>query len=189
MSPSSPGFWRRFVSRRVPEREVNPDAAGGADTSVEGDANRVAGAGAHHNSFGDVYHLRVDAGTAFDGALRTLSPWAAHEARELQAVWPNVTTAVSALAGHDTARGSILHQWADQEPSWLHDAPAQAFGWLGQLAADYDARRASQSFFERCIHHGGYPHDFLLARAALQAGSGTEQDVRDYLAAWSENEA
>ncbi|MEU7598659.1 hypothetical protein AB0B79_37435 [Streptomyces sp. NPDC039022] len=79
-----------------------------------------------------------------------------------------------------------LQQWADQEPAWLHDAPAQAFGWLGQLAADYDARRTSQLFFERCIRDGGYPRDFLLARAALQAGSGTEQDVQDYLAAYQD---
>lgn len=38
-------------------------------------------------------------------------------------------------------------------------------------------------FFERCAREGGYPRDYFVARAALQAGSGTEQEVRDYLTA------
>ncbi|MFE9647659.1 hypothetical protein ACFYO0_26795 [Streptomyces sp. NPDC006365] len=126
---------------------------------------------------------RMDARTDFDDALRTLSPWSAQEARRLRAAWPAVERAVGILAGVGAARGSVIQQWADREPAWLTEAPTEALGWLGQVAADYDARGASHLFFERCAREGGYPRDFFVARAALQAGSGTEQEVRDYVAA------
>ncbi|MFF2993599.1 tetratricopeptide repeat protein [Streptomyces sp. NPDC057950] len=126
---------------------------------------------------------RMDVRTDFDDALRTLSPWSAQEARRLRPAWPAVERAAGILAGVEAARGSVIQQWVDQEPTWLEGAPAEALGWLGQLAADYDAQGASRLFFERCAREGGYPRDFFVARAALQAGSRTDEGVRDYLAA------
>jgi tetratricopeptide (TPR) repeat protein/predicted nucleic acid-binding protein len=89
----------------------------------------------------------------------------------------------SLLTEAETARGTVLQGWAVEDPTWLRQAPAQAFGWLGQLAADYGAPRASRVFFERCLREGGHPRDFLLARVALQAGSNTVQEAREYLLA------
>jgi tetratricopeptide (TPR) repeat protein len=125
---------------------------------------------------------RLDARTDFEDALRTLSPWSAQEARRLVSAWPAVETVVGLLPDTGTGRRSVVQQWADQEPVWLRDAPPQVFSWLGQIASDYAAQRASLVFLERCIRGGGFPRDFLVARAALQAGSGTEQEIRDYLA-------
>lgn len=125
---------------------------------------------------------RLDARSDFDESLRTFSPWSAREAQSLVTAWPAVAQAVGGLAGVDAGRGSVMQQWADHEPVWLRGAPAEAFSWLGQLAADYDARNAARVFFERCASKGGYPRDFLVARAALHAGSGTESEIRNYLA-------
>ncbi|MFF7134002.1 hypothetical protein ACFZBZ_16790 [Streptomyces sp. NPDC008196] len=100
---------------------------------------------------------RMDARTDFDAGLRTLSPWSAQEARRLRAAWPAVERAVGGLAGVEAARGAVIQQWADQEPTWLTEAPAEALGWLGQLAADYDARAASHLFFERCAARADTP--------------------------------
>lgn len=125
---------------------------------------------------------RLDSRNDFDDALRTLSSWSAQQARRLLEPWPAVETAVGMLAGASMERGSIVQQWADHEPVWLQDAPPEALEWLGQLAADYDARHASHEFFGRSIQAGGYPRDFLIARAAAQAGSGSDQEVREYLA-------
>ncbi|MET9499990.1 hypothetical protein [Streptomyces sp. NPDC006552] len=134
---------------------------------------------------------RLDASRGFDAAVRTLSPWSSHEARRLCASWPAVEEAVNVLAeaGSGSERGVVLRAWADELPTWLVQAPTQAFSWLGQLASEYEAPRASQVFLERALREGGYPQDHLVARAALQAGSRTEAEVRSYLDARQDAES
>ncbi|MFI0192950.1 hypothetical protein ACH4PW_36150 [Streptomyces sp. NPDC017082] len=127
---------------------------------------------------------RLDARSDFDAALLTLSPWSSQEARRLRAAWPAVETAVGLLTEVEAERGAVLEGWAAEYPAWLQQAPAQAFGWLGQVASDYGARGASRTFFEGCLREGGHPRDFLVARAALQAGSRAEQEVRQYFDAY-----
>ncbi|MFF7977295.1 tetratricopeptide repeat protein [Streptomyces sp. NPDC007905] len=124
---------------------------------------------------------RLEARSDFDATLRTLSPWSSQEARRLRAAWPAVETAVGLLAEVETERGAVLQGWAVEHPAWLQQAPAQALGWLGQVASEYGMPLASRVFFEGCLREGGYPRDYLVARAALHAGSGTEHEVREYL--------
>ncbi|MFJ4407248.1 hypothetical protein [Streptomyces sp. NPDC088910] len=119
---------------------------------------------------------RLDARSDFGESLRSLSPWSAQEARHLLNVWPPVDKAVGILTSVNGPRSSVLQQWAEQEPAWMQDAPAEAFSWLGQLAAEYQARPAAQEFIERCIREGGFPRDFLLVRAAMQTGTDTDAD-------------
>ncbi|GHD54800.1 PIN domain-containing protein [Streptomyces galbus] len=124
---------------------------------------------------------RLDTRSDFDAALRTLSPWSSQEARRLRAAWPAVETAVGLLTETEFGRGAILQGWAVEYPTWLRQAPAQAWGWLGQVASEYGEPDASRVFFEGSLREGGHPRDFLIARAALQAGSSTDREVRQYL--------
>lgn len=124
---------------------------------------------------------RLDAHTEFAAMLASFSPWSAQAARDLLPAWQVVETVISVLHDADSARNTVLEQWATHEPEWLTGAPPNALAWLGQVAADYDAPQASRFFFERSFHQGGHPRDYLVARAALQATS--DEEVRDYLAA------
>ncbi|MFC7795556.1 PIN domain-containing protein [Streptomyces cinereoruber] len=114
-------------------------------------------------------------------AVRTLSPWAAEEARLLTASWPGVIKCMDILTTVGRRRGDVLRQWADAPPAWLEDAPAGAYAWLGHLAADYDALGASRHFFEACLREGGHPRDYYTMMAALQEEGGTEEGARSYL--------
>ncbi|MFJ8535560.1 hypothetical protein [Streptomyces sp. NPDC093591] len=119
--------------------------------------------------------------------VRTLSPWAAQDALLLAASWPGVTKAMATLSPAGRARGEVLRQWADKEPAWLKDAPADAYAWLGHLAADYDATAAARHFFEQCLGEGGHPRDYYTALAVLQEEDGTDEAALRYLAAYEDN--
>ena len=128
---------------------------------------------------------RLDARTDFPAGLLTLSLRARQEAQDLVGVWPPVEQAVGILHSCPTQRAALLQQWADQFPRWLEQtAPPQAFAWLAQLAADYDAHRASVAFFQRCIDGGGFPRDLWVALTAVQLSKAdTDHDARAFVAA------
>ncbi|MGW7723077.1 tetratricopeptide repeat protein [Streptomyces canus] len=113
--------------------------------------------------------------------VRTLSPWSAEDALLLAASWSGVTKAMGILSNAGRTRGDVLRQWADVEPGWLVDAPADAYAWLGHLAADYDAPGAARHFFEKCLGEGGHPRDYYTALAVLQEEDGTDEAARRYL--------
>ncbi|MEU0785355.1 hypothetical protein ABZ341_27715 [Streptomyces sp. NPDC006173] len=169
-----------YVRSVSPQEATRLTGAWGQQTTVEeGSRTREAVRGLH-DAVGEV-RARLDARTNFDAAARTLSQWSSQEARHLLATWPAVETAVVVLTEVEANRSTVLEGWAVEDPAWLRQAPAQVFGWLGQVAADYGASRASRMFFERCLSEGGHPRDFLVARVALQAGFSSEQEAREYL--------
>ncbi|MEU3465269.1 tetratricopeptide repeat protein [Streptomyces sp. NPDC006733] len=125
---------------------------------------------------------RLDARTDFQAGLQTLNLRAQEEAQALTGAWPAVEQAVGLLQSCPTEREALLRQWADRFPRWMEKAPPQAFAWLAQLAADYEAHQASVTFFQRCIDDGGFPRDLWVARAAQQlSAAGSDQDARDFL--------
>ncbi|MFD4135284.1 tetratricopeptide repeat protein [Streptomyces goshikiensis] len=125
---------------------------------------------------------RLDARTDFQAGLLTLSPRAREEAQALVGAWPAVEQAVGLLQSCPAEREALLAQWALRFPSWIENAPPQAFAWLAQIASDYDAHQASVTFFQRCIDDGGFPRDLWVVHAAQQlSAAGTDQDARDFL--------
>lgn len=120
--------------------------------------------------------------SAYERVFDTLPPSSASEARELWGSWPGMQNVLDLLPGDRASRRSVLLQWGEHEPSWLVGAPARALVWLAHLASTYDASAASHMFYDRALHQGGYPRDYLAVRAALQAEKGTSTATA-YLAA------
>ncbi|MBW8800135.1 MAG: hypothetical protein JF597_43110 [Streptomyces sp.] len=119
--------------------------------------------------------------------VRTLSPWTAKDALLLATSWPGVTKVMGTLSGAGRTRGEVLRQWADTEPAWLKDAPADAYAWLGHLAADYDTPGAARHFFEQCLREGGHPRDYYTVLAVLQEEDGTDEAAGRYLANYEDS--
>ncbi|MFK0173968.1 tetratricopeptide repeat protein [Streptomyces sp. NPDC090306] len=115
--------------------------------------------------------------------VRSLSPWAAQDALLLARSWPDTTKAVGILSRAGRARGDVIRQWAATAPTWLKDAPADAYAWLGHLAADYSATGPARHFFEQCLSEGGHPRDYYMMLAALQEERGTDEAALSYLTA------
>ncbi|MEU6238883.1 tetratricopeptide repeat protein [Kitasatospora sp. NPDC047058] len=127
---------------------------------------------------------RLDARTDFPTGLSTLSPRARQSAQDLVDAWPAIEQAVGLLHSNRENRGALLRQWAGSLPGWAEQAPADAFGWLGQLASDYGAHQAAAVFFRRCIDEGGFPRDQWVALVAQQYMADEEdQEARAFLAA------
>ncbi|MFC9330776.1 hypothetical protein [Kitasatospora sp. NPDC057015] len=127
---------------------------------------------------------RLDARTDFPTGLSTLSPRARQTAQGLVSAWPAIERAVGLLHSVPENRGALLQQWAGHLPGWMNQAPPDAFGWLGQVASDYDAHRAAVTFLQRCLDDGGFPREQWAALVVQQlSAAGEDQEARAFLAA------
>ena len=138
----------------------------------------------HAAATGTAILARLDVRTDFPTGLSTLSPRARQSAQDLVGAWPAIEQAVGLLHSNRENRRALLRQWASSLPGWAEQAPADAFGWLGQLASDYDAHQAAAVFFRRCIDDGGFPRDQWVVLVAQQyMADGEDQEARAFLAA------
>jgi hypothetical protein len=123
---------------------------------------------------------RIDAGTNFAEAVQSLAPVYGEQATALRELWPPVEQAVAKLTDAGNRR-EVLEQWSAHEPEWLAGAPADAYAWLGSLAADADAHDAGVRFFERAVALGAHPRGFYIAKIAAILANSDAAQARAYL--------
>lgn len=109
---------------------------------------------------------RHSAGDRLAENLRKLHPLHATPAAQISDTWPVIAEIVQLLA-EAPAPAVILDEWARTEPRILIDAPASAYAWLGDVAADYEAGDAAVQFYGEAIQRGAGPRDYFLARSSL----------------------
>lgn len=123
---------------------------------------------------------------AFAGALEKLHPWRAQTALELAAQWTPIRALIITLAG-ERDRHALLRQWGVTAPTALADAPAEAWCWLGCVAADYGAEEAALEFIARGVGAGAQG-SYWWARAGLIVGTGTPEDSARARALWARSD-
>lgn len=143
---------------------------------------RIAAVHAEVSAVADQVVARIDAGTNFAAAARSLGPIRQEQAESLRKQWPPVERAVAAVADSAT-RKDLLEQWSVYEPDWLVNAPADALAWLGSLAVDADAHDAAVQFLQRALGLGVHPRGFYIARIASMYADSDVKRAREYLAA------
>ena len=118
---------------------------------------------------------QLSAPQVFADDIRSLHPWRRTSAEDIVKVWPGLIQFVHSLVTSGD-RAEVLRHWAIQSPASLNDAPAEAWCWFGQVAADYGARHAAIKFFQTGIQRGAVPASYWRARAALHADPLDSED-------------
>ena len=141
---------------------------------------RIAAVHAEVSAAEDRIVARIDAGANFSAAAQPLGPVYGEQAIALRERWPSVEQAAAKLTDTDTRR-EVLEQWSVHEPTWLASAPADAYAWLGLLAADADAHDAGVRFLERAVELGAHPRGFYIAKIAAILADSDSAKARAYL--------
>lgn len=114
--------------------------------------------------------------------LASMRPLRAETAREAYRTWTTMPRLVQLLDTED--RHSILVAWALRAPAFLHDAPADVFVWLADMATDAGEKNAALGFLNEGIDRGAHPLGYWEIRrywleAELDGGVQSElHDVR-----------
>jgi len=124
---------------------------------------------------------QLSAARVFPEDLRSFHPWRRPAAEALCEVWPNLSGFVHALAT-STERDALLRQWATNPPEPFLMAPASAWCWFGELAADHGEWAAAADFLKCAIDRGAFPRNYWLARAALYIDQVDHQRAQVLLA-------
>lgn len=119
-------------------------------------------------------HLLLTSGgdeAAFNDALAKLHPWRAETARQLAERWRPLRAFVITLAQEGNPK-DLMQQWGTAVPEGLTSAPAEAWCWLGCVAADYGADESALTFIEKGVAAGA-SGSYWWARSGLIVGNAT----------------
>lgn len=102
----------------------------------------------------------------FERDLAKLHPWRRQEAMELAQMWPAFRRFAHTLCNADSP-GSVLDQWASNQPSDFMEASSEVWCWFGVVASDYGKHEASNKFIFCGIEAGAPQSNYWWARTAL----------------------
>lgn len=111
---------------------------------------------------------------SFEANCELLSPFRAEAARLLRPHWPALPCAIASIVTAED-RPQLFHDWVDEKPDWMIDAPASALCWLAAAAQDFGAPSAAQALLGEAIAAGASPRHYWIAKAALASPLSKEQ--------------
>lgn len=124
---------------------------------------------------------QLSAPRVFADDLRSLHPWRRAEAEEIAGLWPDFVTFVHTLVATND-RSAVLRQWEHSPPAPFESAPAQAWCWLGLMAADQGEGPAAAGLIMRGVSRGAFPANYWIARAAAHVDAADRDRAAALLA-------